>query len=104
MRCRRCDRPLVPGGRQRRPIPEGHRRHGGRSLCTACVKRASKDGTLADYEPLHRRNADVVADYKAVRSRYKIDVPLRVIAAEMGMKLDALEQALYRARGAGVKM
>ena len=46
--CHDCAAPLTPASRCWTPwtIPTGHRRHAGRGLCSACLSRRRRAGTL----------------------------------------------------------
>lgn len=76
--------------------PAGRVRHEGRGLCGSCHGRASDAGTLPDHERLTRSCDDTVEDYEVLIESGQCRTRAAAAAA-MGMGLDALDRALYRA-------
>jgi hypothetical protein len=83
--CPDCHTPLKPYRRVR-------------GLCPPCYSRRHRHGTHLDSPTRYRTRADVVDDYLVLRSR---GITREQIAARLGMKTDALHQALKRAALAG---
>lgn len=67
----------------------------GRGLCYRCYQRARRRGKLADYPRVNRPAQDTLDDYELLRSEGYTKAQ---IADRLGMSLDALSHALWRAR------
>lgn len=76
-------------------------KHEGRGLCRGCWSRHRAAGTLHVYPRTTRPAAEVVGDYVALRERDPA-ATLAEHAGRLGMTRSALEQALRRARQAGL--
>lgn len=90
--CSSCGRPTAP---RTSPRP-GVARAGSRGLCTTCERSARDHGTIEDHPRPTRCRFVVADDYRTlIESRA---ATTRVQAAQrLGMTLDALDRALYRA-------
>lgn len=75
---------------------EGVRVTVARGLCRVCYFRAERDGTLFDHPRTTRPRADVVEDYLMLVETRQYSTR-RDVAARLGMTVDALDRALYRA-------
>ncbi|MFD5089393.1 hypothetical protein ACFWMR_02240 [Amycolatopsis thailandensis] len=67
----------------------------GRRLCRGCHCWATRTGHLDDYPRATRRAIDVAEDHAHLHEHGLTD---QEIARRLGMKLDSLHRALYRAR------
>lgn len=95
--CARCGRTIC--GRKNGP-PPGTLPHAQRGLCNRCVRLSRVDGTLLDYPARTRRNDDVIQEWRELRLQGVRDI--RIAAPRMGMSVEALDKALWRARKNGV--
>jgi predicted DNA-binding protein (UPF0251 family) len=92
------------GRRAHRPV-EGFVRHEAHRLCQACCKRAKNCGSYPDPAPavtarrLTRKRVDWLEDWKILDAR---GLTKRECAVKLDMSMSGLDQALYRARKAGV--
>ncbi len=69
-----------------------------RGLCNRCCYRSRLDGTLADYPRKTWARADLLDTYRTLRARLPRDATRAQIAAQIGVTVAALDQALHRAR------
>lgn len=110
-KCRQCDIPLVSeyAWHQKNIRPEGHAYHQGGGLCGRCWGRLERNGhfDLVGYVqpdrvrgPHQRTREETVEQYALLREERPGLTPAE-LAEVMGMRLSALDQALYRARKAG---
>lgn len=67
----------------------------GRGLCSHCYDQHRADGTLIDYERVHRPREEVLEEWSQLAQR---GYNKREAAARMGMSFEALDRAIYRAR------
>lgn len=79
---------------QKNAAPVGCAKHRGRGLCGNCYDVRYRAGTLADLPPLTRPRAEVIADWDVLRRE---GLTVRQAAVKLGMRPDALSQAILRA-------
>lgn len=94
MNCARCGHTIHPQFRH----CSRKNSNNGRDLCKQCYAKATRDGTLADYERRTRSRDELLDDYMLLRSE---GYSWRHIAERLGMTYPAFERAMLRARADG---
>lgn len=103
MICVECGVGMIPDQQWRRSPPPswaGVKCHRGRGLCSTCYSRASRAGTLLDYE---RKTVDreSMLDDLVIMVLNRRNRDTATLAQRIGMSKDALTVALMRAARAG---
>lgn len=94
MKCVDCGRKITPQKRAH----EGHPRHAGRGLCTACHARHKAHGTLIDFERKSWSREELLNEWVLLRDE---GIRMRDAAPRIGVSYDALDRALCRALARG---
>lgn len=77
---------------------EGIRRIEARGLCQPCYRRATRAGTLNDYERRNRPRDEILEDWLHLADpTVHVLHECRRLAPQFGMDAEALERAVYRA-------
>jgi hypothetical protein len=98
--CRACPRWIAPASTHRRHpwLRERYARHTARGLCVACYVRVRTAGCLDDYPRATWTRDELLDEWEFLRST---GVGVVEAAPRLGMTVDALAQALERARKDG---
>lgn len=92
-RDRSCRTEMTPSTQS----PRTDRTHNGRGLCQRCWRRHAKAGTLDRFAIERRPYREVYEEYLVLKAR---KYTIREAADVLGMKYEALERAICRARAA----
>lgn len=103
MNCVRCEHPMLPDQTYRKTAPEdreGFRAHRGRGLCSACMQKARREGTVLDSERL-TMGSDILLEECLILVVERGMTTTSDIAEILGITKDTLTHGLIRSARAG---